>query len=266
MQDDIVYRLSPKGEAELRGGSTTLAPDELDLLVRIDGTLSLEQIRAAVPGIGAQAFTSSLSRLLSMGLLSVVQFDPFATQFNFRPNLAEYTQDQADSGIQSLKRAGYFVSIARKRNNMRSLAAGQAPTAVIVDDDPMLAKFIQTYMALEGFQTRIAGNRAEVIAALRAQPIADLVLLDVMLPDADGFDILMRMRQHPMLKDVPVIMLTGKATREDVIKGLGGGADGYVTKPFEAEVLMNAVRTVLGIGNLPDAGKKGADPWGEKTF
>ena len=56
---------------------------------------------------------------------------------------------------------------------------------------------------------------------------------------------LLRLRQHPALKNVPVIMLTGKATRESVIKGLAGGADGYVTKPFEADALMHVVRTVL---------------------
>jgi two-component system, OmpR family, response regulator len=68
-----------------------------------------------------------------------------------------------------------------------------------------------------------------------------------MLPDADGFDILLRVRQHPVLKDVPVIMLTGKATREAVLKGIAAGADGYITKPFEPHALLRAVRTVLGL-------------------
>jgi two-component system OmpR family response regulator len=73
------------------------------------------------------------------------------------------------------------------------------------------------------------------------------VLLDVRLPDANGFDILLRMKQHPALKSIPVIMLTGEATRESVMRGLAGGADGYVTKPFELAILLNAVRSVLGL-------------------
>ena len=68
-----------------------------------------------------------------------------------------------------------------------------------------------------------------------------------MLPDADGFDVLSKVRQHPLLKSTPVIMVTAKATRESVMRGLACGADGYVTKPFEAENVVKAVRTVLGV-------------------
>jgi two-component system OmpR family response regulator len=79
----------------------------------------------------------------------------------------------------------------------------------------------------------------------------------VVLPDADGFDILARVRQHPVLKEVPVLLLTGRATREAVLQGLTLGADGYLTKPFEPDALLHAVRTVLG---LPDEDVRKA--WG----
>jgi DNA-binding response OmpR family regulator len=77
--------------------------------------------------------------------------------------------------------------------------------------------------------------------------LPDLVLLDVSLPDADGFDILARMRQHPVLRAVPVIMVTAAATREAVLRGIQGGADGYVTKPFQIHPLVRAVKEVLGL-------------------
>jgi two-component system OmpR family response regulator len=131
----------------------------------------------------------------------------------------------------------------------------------VVEDEPMLAKFIQSYLAFEGFRVRLAGNRAEVVAEFRKTPIPNLILLDVMLPDADGFDILLRLRQYPALKNVPVIMLTGKSTREAVIKGLASGADGYVTKPFEADTLMRAVRTVVGLPQEPVGSNSPKDPW-----
>ncbi|MCJ7800299.1 MAG: response regulator, partial [Polaromonas sp.] len=139
----------------------------------------------------------------------------------------------------------------RQRGPARKLAPGEARTAIVVEDEPMLAKFIQSYLSFEGFVVRVAGNRAEIVAEIRKPPIPDLILLDVMLPDTNGFDILLRLRQHPALKDVPVIMLTGKATREAVIKGLAGGADGYITKPFEIDALMRAVRTVVGLPEDP---------------
>jgi len=265
MQNDKVYQLTPKGKAELGSGATTLARDELDLLVRIDGTLSMRQIKAQVPMLADSAFSATFGRLIDMGLVAIVEFDPFATQFQFPTSHANFSDADAESGVASLKRSGYFVSIARSRWPARSLGAGEQRTAVVVEDDPMLAKFIETYLSLDGFSVRVAGNRAEVLAELRALPVPDLVLLDVMLPDTNGFDILLRMRQHPKLKDVPIIMLTGKATREDVLKGLEGDADGYVTKPFEAGVLMHAVNTVLGIRSDAASLDKPKDPWGNKS-
>jgi DNA-binding response OmpR family regulator len=84
------------------------------------------------------------------------------------------------------------------------------------------------------------------------------------LPDADGFDILLKMRQHPVLKKVPVIMLTAKATRESVLKGLAGGADGYITKPFEADALITAVNAVMGRPRAA-AGRQANDAWAQNT-
>jgi DNA-binding response OmpR family regulator len=102
------------------------------------------------------------------------------------------------------------------------------------------------FMQLDGYEMRFAGNREQITAALRlGKP--DLVLLDVTLPDVDGFDVLLRMRQHPVLKTVPILMMTAKATREAVLKGLAGGADGYITKPFEMDVIGHAVKSVLGL-------------------
>jgi DNA-binding response OmpR family regulator len=78
----------------------------------------------------------------------------------------------------------------------------------------------------------------------------------VHLPDANGFDLLVKMRQHPVLKHMPVIMFTAEATREAVLRGLQGGADGYITKPFEPDQLIAAAKAVLGIGAAPPDAKK----------
>ena len=262
MQDDDVYTLTPRGQQELRGGMTTLPPAEIELLVRIDGNLSVAEIRAGMPAVEPAVFMATVKTLVDRRLLSVAEVDPFALQFETQLNTLALSQAEAeaeaDSGAASLRKTGYYVSIARPRGPARKLAPGEVFSAIVVDDEPMLAKFIQSYLSFEGFQVRLAGNRAEVVAEFRKLPVPDLILLDVMLPDADGFDILLRLRQQPALKNVPVIMLTGKATRESVIKGLAGGADGYITKPFEADALMHAVRTVL---SLPEAASAPNDLW-----
>ena len=119
-----------------------------------------------------------------------------------------------------LRQKGYFVRIARRAADAPKHPEGWQPTILVIDDDIDLQKLMRTYFVLEGFKVRAALKRDDIVIAMRLQPAPDLVLLDVHLGDADGFDILARMRQHPVLKLMPVIMLTAEATREAVLKGL----------------------------------------------
>ena len=257
---DQVFHVTPAGQAELGGGMTHLSDTELVLLVRLDGRLPLAQIRKGMADVPTEAFAAAFQSLLDQRLLCPVAQDGFDLQLQSHLNsFSAAIGVDADAGVVSLRRAGYFVGIARQRANAASTRRPDAAlSAVVVEDEPVLAKFVKSYLGFDGIQVRVAGNRAEVSAELSRRPVPDLLLLDVMLPDADGFDILRRVRAHPVLKDVPVIMLTGKATREAVLQGMEAGADGYVTKPFEAEALMRAVRTVL---DLPAADAPTADPW-----
>lgn len=262
-QDDNIYDLTAKGQQELRGGKTSLAPVEIELLVRMNGQHRLGKIKSDMRSSDAKTLTSAFNHLLNLQLLSVVELDPFASRFlaELDDMAMSLASPEADSGAATLKKSGYYVSIARPRGPVRTLAAGEKLTAIVVEDEPMLAKFIESYLTLEGFKVTRAGNRAEVVTEFRKTPAPDLILLDVVLPDADGFDILLRLRQHKALKDVRVILLTGKATREDVLKGLASGADGYVTKPFEAEVLTRAVKTVMGLSENNSTTNLQLNPW-----
>jgi DNA-binding response OmpR family regulator len=73
----------------------------------------------------------------------------------------------------------------------------------------------------------------------------DLLLLDVQLPDGDGFDILVRMRRHKVLSDLPIVLLTVQSDPQAIGRGLALGADGYVTKPYTKNILADVVRRVL---------------------
>jgi two-component system, OmpR family, response regulator len=260
MQDADIYALSPQGEREIKGGKTVLTPRLIELLVRMDGALTLGQIRASMPDYPQDEFYFAVSVLLGRGFVRHKN-DSFGDHLQFSPKktFVEKAQAEGEAAAMSLGRAGYYVSIARARKAARLIGADERMTALVVDDEPALAKCVQSYLEFEGFSVRLAANRAEIVDQLRTPPVPDLVLLDVVLPDADGFDILLRMREHAVLKNVPVIMLTGKATRESVIKGLARGADGYVTKPFEPDALMEAVRSVLGLA--ADRTKPGPASW-----
>jgi two-component system OmpR family response regulator len=259
VQDEDVFALTGKGEQELRGSETSLSPAEIELLVRIDGATPVSGIAPDVKLLDRDAVHETFRKLRDSGLIRLDTGQPapegLAILFDDKPvaqpsrKAMSAATAEAATGVSSLKKQGFYTRIARKRDDIPKPKGGKPLTAIVVEDEPHLARFLVQYLNFEGFEARTAANREQIVAELRRPPPPDLVLLDVMLPDADGFDILLRMRQHPVLKSVPVIMLTAKATREAVLKGLAGGADGYVTKPFEAEALVKAIRTVV---DLPD--------------
>jgi len=111
---------------------------------------------------------------------------------------------------------------------------------LVVDDEERMVRFIRMNLEHDGYQVMEALNGKQAIDKLRDTP--DLVLLDVMMPDIDGFEVLETVRQ---VSTVPVIMLTAKGEEDDRVRGLELGADDYVTKPFSPRELVSRVKAVL---------------------
>lgn len=112
---------------------------------------------------------------------------------------------------------------------------------LVVDDEERMARFIRLNLEHDGFQVIDAFRGMQAIQKLR-DTLPDLVILDVMLPDLDGFEVLKLIRET---SSVPVIMLTAKGEEDDRVRGLELGADDYVTKPFSPRELVSRVRAVL---------------------
>ena len=247
---DNVYFLTYLGKNELAAAGTSLSRPELELLVLIDGKASVSQVQASAAHLAPGAVIEVLDKLLrsehiALQELNVSDFFGASAPSEWK---GEMPSDSAIArGVSTLRQDGYIVRIARRPPGELKLAQDKKLQVMVVEDDEHLAENMRTVLTHAGFVVRIAANRDQIVAAFRQPPLPDLVLLDVMLPDADGFDVLAKMNQHPMLGKIPVIMVTGTATREAVLKGLLGGANGYITKPFEIDVLVKAVRTVLGI-------------------
>jgi CheY-like chemotaxis protein len=269
IKDADVFALTDKGNAELKAAGTSLAATELQVLILIDGKASVEQIGKAAPNLAASEIDDTLKKFFGGRLITNATepssdglesgFFSIDVPAGFFTSVTPKDDSEAERGASSLKQDGYYVRIARRPAGKREVKEGQKFTVLVVDDDPDLTKLMRTYLSLEGFVPRLAGNRAEFLAMLRQSPIPDLVLLDVELPDVNGFDILVKMRQHAALKAIPVVMLTAEATRQAVLKGLLAGADGYVTKPFDPEAVTTAVKAVLGLMPLLE-GKAEAKP------
>lgn len=144
-----------------------------------------------------------------------------------------------------LSKAGAYFAPARLANRP-PVSKPPARTAVlIVEDDPDQLALAKLRVSLAGYPVRGAQSAKELVEALHAKGAPDILLLDVMLPDGNGFDILAKMRRHAQLALLPVVMLTAKDDPADIKKGLVLGADGYVTKPYSRNILVDAIRKVL---------------------
>jgi DNA-binding response OmpR family regulator len=115
---------------------------------------------------------------------------------------------------------------------------------LVVDDEPNIVMSLRFLMEREGFQVEVAPTGEAALKALDQQP-ADLVLLDVMMPELDGFEVCQRIRNNPAWHKTKVVMLTAKGRDVERDKGLALGADAYVTKPFSTRELVARVKQML---------------------
>ena len=122
-----------------------------------------------------------------------------------------------------------------------------AQRVLVVDDEPNIVMSLRFLMEREGFQVEVAATGEAAVAALDRQP-ADLVLLDVMMPELDGFEVCQRIRANPAWRDTKIVMLTAKGRDLERDKGMALGADAYVTKPFSTRDLVVRVKQMLGSG------------------
>jgi two-component system KDP operon response regulator KdpE len=112
---------------------------------------------------------------------------------------------------------------------------------LVVDDEKRMVRFIRLNLEQDGFRVISAYNGTEALDQVRRN-LPNLILLDVMMPDIDGFEVLRRIRE---VSSVPVIMLTAKGEEDDRVRGLELGADDYVSKPFSPRELVSRVKAVL---------------------
>lgn len=118
---------------------------------------------------------------------------------------------------------------------------------LVVDDEPRMIGFIRMNLELEGHQVVEAHNGLEALEVVRKQ-LPDVILLDVMMPELDGFETLRMLREF---SNIPVIMLTAKGDENDKVYGLELGADDYVTKPFGPRELSSRIKAVLRRADMP---------------
>lgn len=148
-----------------------------------------------------------------------------------------------EKAVAALLTAGAYLAPERRRP--RSGKTRAQTVILIVEDDPDQLALADLRISMAGYQVRTAQTVKEMVHSLVMQGVPDLLVLDVMLPDGDGFEALARLRYHPDFAELPIVMLTAKQDAADIANGLALGADAYVTKPYSKNVLVGVLAGIL---------------------
>ncbi|MDR9398311.1 MAG: response regulator [Salibacter sp.] len=115
---------------------------------------------------------------------------------------------------------------------------------LVVDDEPNIIMSLDFLIKKAGYDLFIARNGTEALTIIEDER-PDLIVLDIMMPDIDGFEVCRRVKSSEELKDIHVIFLSAKSRQGDIKKGLEIGADNYITKPFSTKELLKEIKTIL---------------------
>lgn len=178
--------------------------------------------------------------LLSQG---ITDYDTWSQQMirDFGPEVEPHLDDIMANAREIL---GLPAATPSGKNEKRRRSIFMTRTVLIVDDEPNIVLSLKFLISQQGYAVRTAGSGEEALRSLREQ-VPDLVLLDIMMPRPDGYEVCQQIRATPEWKDIPVIMLTAKGRDVERQKGYAMGADDYITKPFATHELVAKVRAVF---------------------
>lgn len=265
MANGIAYAKTAKGKAEAADTPGKLPPGLKTLLGLVDNS-TVAQLQAKLPQVAPDKLNAALDRLFADGYIEIAVTAPAApppaaaqdAKFDFAnflnrpvkvPTIQQLQQAESTlSGLKASKKAGYFVHIInRAEKRVAPLAGGNQYTVLVIDADQSNALVVTRALLLAKFETRSAARQDEIIEQLNKQPPADVIAMDTVLPDVIGLELLGRLREHPVYKSVPIIVMTSKADHDDIVAALAYGASGFMTKPFKPETLVGSVQAVLGL-------------------
>jgi CheY-like chemotaxis protein len=247
-----IYRLTASGRDAWESQDAAVPADYRRLLWLMDfhghaGLMS--ELMASYP---RHVLEEWLAEMEELGLIEQVPAQEKAEQDFALPRSDQtlaldqaHLQHEAQAAGASLARSGAYLALDRlKYRRVVRKAAGETEILVVEDDPDQLA-LADLRLTMAGYRVRVATSVNAFLQTMFDEGAPDLLLLDVDLPDGDGFEVLARMRRHKALSALPIIMLTVKSDPADIGKGLALGADGYVTKPYTKSLLAEVVRKIL---------------------
>lgn len=276
MNDSSAYRMTDKGRSEVSARPGLLKPGLKGLLAAVGDNASAETLRKkfpkagdisaalaqlardgyieALPAIAAKPATakpSAVKPAAAMAAPAVADDDLDMSSLFAKPpkepTLHKLREAEGTiSGTRRLK-AGYQISIVNRPGRPLPARGGGKHGILLIDGHEAEALQAARDLLQAGFDVRGAAAKAEIIKALGQKPLPDLILMDVDLPDAVGLDLLGKLHEHPELKDTPILVVTARAERDDVVAALAYGASGYLNKPVKSETLLRHIKDALGL-------------------
>ncbi|HBA72970.1 MAG TPA: two-component system response regulator, partial [Geobacter sp.] len=125
------------------------------------------------------------------------------------------------------------------------------PRILCVDDEPMNLSLLEAMLAPRGYEVTMASNGLEALEKIQRECV-DILLLDVMMPEMDGFEVCRRIKSDDQYRNIPVVMITAYAARENRIKGIEAGAEDFISKPFDSMEVMARINMLLRVKALND--------------
>lgn len=255
-----IYRASTAGRHAWEKEDASVPAAYRRILGMLDSETHSDVVRGYLRRYPDELIFEWLAELEELGLIESRPDDAthdldFTGKFKLPQLIAEdraqLASDTRAAG-NALARQGVYLAAERLKHRPASDKAPAEIVVLIVEDDPDQLALALLRVQVAGFAVRTADSVEALQETLLTQGPPDLLLLDIMLPDGDGFDILAGLRNYPAHALLPVVMLTVKEDPTDIQRGLSLGADAYVTKPYSKKLLEDVLRQVLRL-DLPAA-------------
>lgn len=255
---DRIYQRTPVGQKMLTNPDRTCPLEHQRILALVDQDTHTDVIRGSLRQFSDSLLSDWLAEMEELGYLTskladITQNLDFTDLFK-TPRSApaplsredrKRIEHQTNLAAVTLGDRGAFLSPDRIKNRESLLKTPGEISVLVVEDDPDQAALADMRVSMGGYSVRVAANQNALRQEFYAGRLPEILLLDIMLPDGDGFEILAAMRRHPKLALLPVVMLTVVAGKENVRRGLELGADGYITKPYSKKIVVETIRAVL---------------------
>lgn len=248
-----IYRMSTSGRRAWEKEDATVPAALRRILGMLDSDTHSDVVRGYLRRYPDQLILEWLAELEELGLVEsrpdkALHDLDFTGNFKVPQLIAEdralfARESRAAGGV--LERKGVYLATERLQNRPASPKAPAETVVLIVEDDPDQLALAQLRVRMAGFAARTADSAAALQDALARHEPPDVLLLDILLPDGDGFDILAGLRSSPKHALLPVVLLTVKGDPADIERGLALGADGYVVKPYSKKLLEDVLSQML---------------------